>query len=233
MIDRQPKSKVEFVSMRSGVLALSGRSVFLSSSIPSSARWEGNYDAMEITHAVVACARAVLSVGGTIVTAAHPTISPLLLYVAGEFPRISGQAPSIIVYQSRLFEEDLPVETSEMAKGGVADLRWTRAVRGDDQSDSRKWGRSLFQMRLQMLTNESPFAAVFIGGMEGILAEHRLFSALHRRKPTYSIFRPGGEAANLVFRSPQPIVEALMSELSYPTIFHDVVNNMLEHLDIG
>src|SRR5258706_5370238 len=73
--------------MRSESQALAGRNVFLSSGIPDPAQWAGSFYAMEIAHAVVACARAVLSYGGTLLTAAHPTIAPLLLYLAREFPQ--------------------------------------------------------------------------------------------------------------------------------------------------
>ena len=61
--------------------------VFLGGSIPDPGRWEGHFDAREITDATVAAARAILYAGGTLVTGAHPTIAPLILYVAAEIPR--------------------------------------------------------------------------------------------------------------------------------------------------
>jgi hypothetical protein len=68
-----------------------GRTLFLSASIPDPERWDGEFDALAITDAVVALARTFLSAGWRLVTAAHPTIAPLLLYVAGA-PRYSWAA---------------------------------------------------------------------------------------------------------------------------------------------
>ena len=56
-----------------------GRALFLSASIPDPERWSGPFDALEVTDAVVALARASLTRGYALVTAAHPTIAPLLL----------------------------------------------------------------------------------------------------------------------------------------------------------
>lgn len=44
------------------------------------------FDALEVTDAVVAAGRSFLALDGVLVTAAHPTIALLLLYVAAEFP---------------------------------------------------------------------------------------------------------------------------------------------------
>jgi len=52
---------------------------------------------------VVALARACLTAGFRWVTAAHPTVAPLLLYVSAEFPTADDQR--VIVYQSELFED--------------------------------------------------------------------------------------------------------------------------------
>ena len=77
---------LRFESMRQSEV-LAGRAVFLSASIPDQSRWHGEFDVREITDAVVAASRAVLTADGVLVTAAHPTIAPLLLYVAGEFSK--------------------------------------------------------------------------------------------------------------------------------------------------
>src|SRR5207248_3048115 len=98
---------IEFTSMQ---LAPDRReSIFISASIPDPTRWEGDFDAFEITDAVVALARACLTAGFRLVTAAHPTIAPLLLYVAAEFP--AAPSPRVVVYQSDLFADVLPSAT--------------------------------------------------------------------------------------------------------------------------
>lgn len=215
------------VPMRSESLPLSGRSVFLSSGIPNPSQWTGAFEPMEIAHTVVACARAVLSVGGTLLTAAHPTIAPLLLYLAREFPQSPTQPPSIIIYQTRLFQDRLPRETYDMAEGGLADVRWTPAAVDGDPEVRATWGSSLTTMRTTMLQSENLAAAVFIGGMDGISAEHNLVSQLHPELPVYALPRPGGEAAALLSQSVQSLQDVLASELSYPTIFLRVIADIL------
>src|ERR1700692_4396104 len=85
------------------------RSLFLSASIPDPQRWDGEFDALAITDAVVALARVFLTAGWRLVCAAHPTIAPLLLYVAAEIPDRGERRVSI--YQSMLFEDVLPTAT--------------------------------------------------------------------------------------------------------------------------
>ena len=51
---------------------LAGQAVFLSASIPDPSRWPGEFDALEITDAVVSVARAVLSAGAVLVTGGAP-----------------------------------------------------------------------------------------------------------------------------------------------------------------
>jgi hypothetical protein len=78
---------------------LGGRAIFLSASIPDPERWTGYFDVREITDAVVAGSRALLTAGAILVTATHPTIAPLLLYIASEFPRAADQPASVVTYQ--------------------------------------------------------------------------------------------------------------------------------------
>ena len=218
---------VSAVPMRNESLPLSGRIVFLSSGIPNANHWAGFFEPMEIAHAVVACARAVLSVGGTLLTAAHPTIAPLLLYLAREFPQTPTQPPSIIIYQSRLFQDRLPVETYNMAEGGLADIRWTPAASDGDPEVRATWDSSLTTMRTAMFQTDGLAAAVFIGGMNGISDEHKLVNEIHPGLPTYALPRPGGEAATLLNESVESLRQVLASDLSYPTIFLRVIADIV------
>jgi len=71
-------------------------------------------------------------------------------------------ANAVRLYQSRYFEEFFPRENARFRNVVYVD-----AAKGDRAN-------SLLKMRKQML--KGPFsAAVFIGGMEGILEEHELF----------------------------------------------------------
>src|ERR1700741_86045 len=116
---------------------LKSAAVFLGASIPDPVRWPGEFDPGEITDAVVAAARAVLSAGGTLVSGAHPTITPLLLHVAAEFPAREDEPP-VLVYQSALFESVLPAAARRFETDGVGELRMTPAVPGDSIDPGRQ-----------------------------------------------------------------------------------------------
>src|SRR5690242_534250 len=94
---------------RAAIPSAGDRSLFVSASIPDPERWDGEFDALEITDAVVSLARVFLTAGWRLVTAAHPTIAPLLLYVAAELS-VEGDR-RISIYQSELFSEILPAAT--------------------------------------------------------------------------------------------------------------------------
>ncbi|CAL4858622.1 hypothetical protein [Microbacterium sp. MM2322] len=201
-------------------------SIFLSGSIPDAARWQGDFEPLEITDAVVAFARACLTREFRIVTAAHPTLAPLLMYVAAEFP--STDEARIVIYQSQLFETVLPTATRRFEADGVGELIWTEAVAGDEPTPGH-WEASLREMRSRMLTETNPLAAVFIGGMEGVREEFSRFSDLFPGRPKYAVRRPGGEAAQLSLEAQRASssVSDAENDISYPTLW----NGFLRELD--
>lgn len=211
-------------SMRVGT-HLAEASVFVSASIPDPTRWPGEFDALAITDAVTATARAILTQSGTIVTAAHPTIAPLLLYVAGEFP--STDRPSVVVYQSRLFEGMLPEATTRFEREGVGMIQWTEAVTGDAPTPGR-WDRSLRLMRVTMLRDSAPVAAIFVGGMEGIIEEHALFREMYPRRPWYALGRPGGMARNLTLDRGASLRDLLEHGEVYPALVRAIIRDIAE-----
>ncbi len=204
---------------------LAQRAIFLSASIPDTARWSGNFDALAIIDAVVATARAVLSSNGRLVNAAHPTMAPLILYVARELPSTTDRPPSILIYQSRLFSDVLPSETYDLAQGGLAELRWTEAA-PRDEPEPGKWEQSLSIMRHSMLKDNDVAAAVFIGGMQGIRTEYELFRDLYPTRPTYALGRPGGEASHLTQLSRSNLVSDLIGSTSYPTLLRRIIQDI-------
>src|SRR4051794_13186610 len=147
--------------------SLEGRAVFLSTSFPSGARGDRYrpYDTSAIADAVTAIARAVLLADGRLVFGAHPTISPLILLVASELDR----REVVEIHQSEFFRGRIPEETLELQRRGYGVLReWPRDPTGE-------LAPSLEIMRKNMLGGEDFIAGVFIGGMEGVADEYRLF----------------------------------------------------------
>jgi hypothetical protein len=68
---------------------LRGKSILLSASIPAPERTDQYRSvplgSFEIDQAVISLARAVFSEGGQLVLGGHPSISPLIAMVAGEY----------------------------------------------------------------------------------------------------------------------------------------------------
>ena len=199
----------------------------MSASIPDPNRWDGEFDALGITDAVVALARAFLTSGFRLVTAAHPTIAPLLLYVAAEFPFETEER--VVVYQSELFEDVLPEATRRFGIEGIGRLIWTDAAKGD-RPTAGEWDRSLDIMRRRMLEETQPVAACFVGGMEGIQTEYLLFRSMFPGRPTYPVGRPGGEALRLFGQEDFPLRERLLSDEVYPALWRAVVVNLVERM---
>ena len=196
-------------------------SIFVSASIPDPVRWDGEFDALEITDAVVALARTFLTAGFRLVTAAHPTIAPLLLYVAAEFPS-EATGERVAIYQSGLFANVLPAATRRFEADGVGRLIWTAAAKGD-RPEPGSWDDSLAIMRRQMLHETDPIAACFIGGMEGIQTEYSLYTDLFPERPTYPLGRPGGEARLLLGRRDMALTSRLANDDTYPALARAVV----------
>jgi hypothetical protein len=206
---------------------LSGRSIFLSASVPRpgwAAAWRpdskdcGEADdrrvpdaQFEIEQAVVSLARAVFAAGGQLVFGGHPTISPLVATVAGEyrtFPR--GEAgeeaarPPVLIYQSEAFREYAPEATLLMFRTGVANVRWTPAENGEEFKPGMPGPLcplSLEAMRDRMIAESRPDAMVCIGGMAGIFDEVSLFTEQRRGRPVYALRATGGASAILAEQS--------------------------------
>jgi len=195
-------------------------SIFVSASIPDPDRWDGQFDALAITDAVVALARTFLTAGFHLVSAAHPTIAPLLLYVAAEFP--PSQTERVVIYQSQLFEDVLPTATRRFEAEGVGSLIWTDAAEGE-RPEPGQWDESLFTMRRQMLQESRPVAACFIGGMKGIADEFSMFNELFHGRPTYAVGQPGGEARRISEQNRTDLGLRLISEHIYPTLWRAVL----------
>lgn len=202
--------------------------VFLSASIPDPNRWKGKFDPFEITDAVVATARVVLAHGGTIITAAHPTVAPLLLYAASG--QLNDNDQRIIIYQSRAFKPVLPAATNRFETDGICKIKWTRRI-NNEPPIPQSAPESLAFMREKMLKESKPDAAFFVGGMQGISDEYRLFHEFHPDAPIYAFGRPGGEAEKLIEYSPQKIQTELKESDVYSTLVRHIINDLTSKIE--
>lgn len=188
--------------------------VFLSASVPLPTRDERFYetaDVIAIRDAVKALATTVLP-NGRLVFGGHPAITPLLSLVIREmFPEKAG---SVILYQSKYFEGKFPKENNDFI-----DIRLVDGV-NDDRD------QSLLSMRQKMFSDFDYQAAVFIGGMEGVIDEYELFQQLQPNTPAYPIASTGGAALEL-FQSGVGGKQELLRQLTYPTLFRHLLQGTL------
>jgi len=138
---------------------------------------------------------------------AHPSISPMLLTVAQEFPLLPE--PRITVFQSAFFAGTFPQETLELTdpSHGLGRLVQTPAA--------RDLLGSLRAMRDAMFQHPGLCAGVFVGGMDGLFDEADLFKTHNPGLPTYAVASTGGAALDLLVRSTVPVSASHQAAVQY------------------
>lgn len=173
---------------------------------------------LQIEEAVVCIARAIFMEGGTLVFGAHPSISPLVARVvdnyylpapaeearkepAGDDRHPRWRNPSVVIFQSRVWEEHWAEATQHLARHPLVNIEWTEAEPGErvdlQIKDRSQAPGSLARMRETMIAKFSPVAMIAIGGMKGVIDEAKLFARLRPGKPIFTFATTGGAAALL------------------------------------
>jgi len=184
--------------------------IFLSASVPVVGR--GNYyetaDPFLIQSAVrefvtVALGRRLIVWGG------HPAITPMVWAVCADLG--VSFAKAVVLYQSKYFADIFPEENKRFGN-----VEYVEAVPKDRDA-------SLLQMRKAMLSRKDLATAVFIGGMEGILAEHAMFAELHPDARVLTVPAAGGAARQLAERLGVKR-EADLQNVDFARFFHVELN---------
>jgi hypothetical protein len=159
--------------------------IFLSASIPQPGRqFYGTADPLLIHHAVRAFL--TLSLGRRrIVWGGHPSITPMVQAACQSLG--VNYATAVTLYQSEQFRGQFPVENNDFPE----------VVYTPKEADLPS---SLRVMREQMLGRDDLKAAVFIGGMEGILEEYDIFVKAHPDAAIVPVPRPGGASREVAVR---------------------------------
>ncbi|WP_119681451.1 SLOG domain-containing protein [Indioceanicola profundi] len=181
--------------------------VFLSAGVPDPRRgpeYAATADAVAITAAVSALVHVVLG-RRLLVWGGHPAITPMVAMVAEAINVDYGRW--VRLYQSSFFKDEYP-EDNERFQNVV----YTDAV-GQDL------GRSLQVMRERMFNSHQFAAAVFIGGMGGVVDEFDLFRAMHPDAAVVPVLSTGGAALRLKDRLPSAS-EDLATDMDYIALFH-------------
>lgn len=158
--------------------------IFLSASVPVPGR--GDYFKTADPYLIQKAVRElVISLNGKhqIVWGGHPAITPMVLAICEDLD--VDYAHSVVLYQSRYFEGRYPKENEEF--GNV--------VHVDAVADDKD--QSLLAMRRAMLSRDDLVGAVFIGGMDGVEEECRMFQEYHPGKVVLPVGATGGAAREL------------------------------------
>ncbi|WP_428507377.1 hypothetical protein [Roseateles sp.] len=156
--------------------------IFLSASVPTREPYSSDCRPQEIQAAVNALAQVVLG-RKKLVWGGHPAITPLL-WCAAQAVGVEYTV-AVELFQSRLFQKVLPAENRHFANVTLVD-----AVGEDVEA-------SLLEMRKAMFMSTDFEAAVFIGGMHGILDEHKLFRQYWPNATCIPIAQTGGATVQL------------------------------------
>lgn len=164
-----------------------GGAVFLSASVPKpKRRGSEKFDPVLIGSAVHAFVEVVLG-RRLIVWGGHPAITPMI-WEASKRLGVSYQE-NVLLYQSAFFRDSYP-------EANVRFPNWEEvpAVEGNLE-------QSLARLRERMFGDHHFQAAVFIGGMEGVIDEHAMLGSAQPMARLISVPAPGGVAAELFDRS--------------------------------
>ncbi|MBT9185972.1 MULTISPECIES: hypothetical protein [Pectobacterium] len=115
-----------------------------------------------------------------IVWGGHPAITPMIWNICEDMGVEYSQ--SVILYQSRYFEDWFPNENKKFDNVVYVD-----AVNNDREE-------SLLEMRNTMLSRTDLDAAVFIGGMDGSEEEFKIFKNFHPNAKILPVAATGGAA---------------------------------------
>ena len=193
------------------------KNIFLSASVPlpeRDPRYVKTADIIAIRDAVIALGTTVLPFH-RIVWGGHPSITPLIYYVMKRLD-IPVQ-DHLTLYQSKLFARFFPEDNNQ----------FNNVIITDAIEDDRD--QSLLYMRERMLSENNFSAAVFIGGMDGVEIEYKMF----KEKFPDAIVLPiasTGAAARIVYDNLIPVEqknERLVKDYGYMSLFQKYLLNKI------
>ena len=185
-------------------------SIFLSASVPIVGR--GKFYETANPFLIQSAVREFVTVAlgrRLIVWGGHPAITPMIWAVCEDLGVSFARA--VVLYQSRYFADIFPEENQRFGN-----VEFVDAVPGDREA-------SLLRMREAMLSRSDLAAAVFIGGMEGILEEYAMFTEFHPGSKVLAVPGPGGAARNLAERMGVEN-ESELQKVDFARLFHVGLN---------
>lgn len=181
--------------------------IFLSAGVPDPKRgpeYAATADSVAISAAVSALVHVTLG-RRLLVWGGQPAITPMIWVVAQDVGVDYGRW--VRLYQSHHFKDEFPEDNERFQN-----VTYTGDVDGDRE-------KSLLLMRERMFTEHAFKAAVFIGGMGGIVHEYELFRRLQPSAAIVPVVSTGGATLEVASRVGDLPAE-LADELDYVALFH-------------
>ena len=187
------------------------KNIFLSAGVPTSDRPSKYYDTADviaIRDSVIALASTVLAVKEYhLIWGGQPAITPLIALVLERYNLM--MANKVTLYQS------YGVESFPKENANVGHIIYTEKRENIEAS--------LLLMRSKMIGENDYYAAVFIGGMEGVEKEFEMFKELHPDVPCLPIASTGAAAKILYNEHLGEFDERLLTEMSYTSLFKELL----------
>lgn len=181
--------------------------VFLSAGVPDPKRGP-EYAATADTVAIAAAVSALVHVTlgrRLLVWGGQPAITPMIWVVAQDIGVDYGRW--VQLYQSRHFKDEFPEDNE----------RFQNVIFTDDVGRDRE--KSLRLMRERMFSERTFKAAVFIGGMGGIIEEYELFRKFQPNAAIVPVLSTGGAVLEVGARTGS-LSPDLADERDYVALFH-------------
>lgn len=194
------------------------KSIFLSASVPLPERdpkYIETADIIAIRDAVIALATVALP-HHRIIWGGHPSITPLIYYVMEKLELKSKIQDHVKLYQSLQFEDKF-----------LPDINKFENVLFTEKKESIP--SSIKLMRERMFSENTFSAAVFIGGMNGIEDEYKMFIA-YQPKALLLPVATTGAATRIVYETLLPENfknRRLEKDYAYMSLFQDLLINKI------
>jgi hypothetical protein len=188
------------------------KNIFLSASIPLKERHPKYYetaDIIAIRDAVIALTTVVLP-KHRLIWGGHPSITPLIYYVM-ERMNLNIQE-HVTLYQTKFFEHLFPKDNN----------KFENIILTENLGEPNL---SIENMRKKMFADNDFAAAIFIGGMEGISDEFKMFKEYHPHALLLPIASTGA-AAKIVYDyslSDEFKNERLVKDYGYMSLFQKML----------
>lgn len=188
------------------------KNIFLSASIPlpeRDAKYYETADIVAIRDAIIALTTVVLP-KHKLIWGGHPSITPLIYYVMEKLGLNIQE--HVQIYQSLWFKDKFPEDNNKFEN-----IVFTESLKDIPSS--------IQLMRERMLFENEYAAAVFIGGMNGIEDEYRMFYEKHKNAILLPIASTGA-ATRILYDNFLPDKfknERLLKDYGYMSLFQNLL----------